>query len=539
MKLFMTMSGKPNEGVTLITPGSPVVATLEPAGSGPGGGSAVFVWWRPDGTGDAVTWAEVLALVDGRPDATIYADQVGDGVYNITTGPAALHGANFMSPLGSFIVITVADGAVLDELGGVFSTTLAFASTVLPPLTFSTAVESAVVRVYGEGQLSNSGPAPLAVVDGSSAAPVLAFILELGGFLSGGPTALIANVINVGACIVTVLGNQPNIVPLTDGSIGGDAGSFAQIVQDGSLPTPIPTTVLPLPGFSNLAIATDGGAGPTSFRPSGNIPLGCRYYNTDTSTQEFWNGSAWIQFALPDVFLTRIDHSVNAARVDSLYTVAPILRTRTSGGAAGGYNGAGTGNKSIMGCQVNSGSGVPLGSFGSLVYTYIDRQGGIEPAALPPFANLVLDVNGDGSAFKLLVIDPSFGPPALDNCVVTPNLDGTTTVTFTVPANNFLVVNGLETPPLPPGGPGFVPPTFAVTPLPPYGLPAAWQSASYSVAAILAAYPSARIIEGATGDGGMPAATTTLPLLIIAGSSDTNTEQAWQLTNVQFDGILV
>jgi hypothetical protein len=235
-------------------------------------------------------------------------------------------------------------------------------------------------------------------------------------------------------------------------------------------------------------------------------------------------------------FARRIDHSVNNARVDEIYTATPVLRANSAGNAAGGYNGGGVGNKCILGIDVGS---VPLASLVSIEYTFIDLNFGVEPSGSPPlpYLNLVLDMNGDGSAFKLASIDPSFGPPSLANCTVVTNLDGSKTVTFNASTNNLLVVNGVPVPPLPPGGPGFVPPTQTTNPVPPFGLPGAWQSASYSIAAILAAYPAARLHLGATGDGGMPKSpNVTLALMVILGDSTNQIEQAWLLSDVRFNG---
>ena len=239
-------------------------------------------------------------------------------------------------------------------------------------------------------------------------------------------------------------------------------------------------------------------------------------------------GGGGASFAFPG----RVDCSVNNARVAELYSAAPVLHTQPSVNAAGAYNGGGVGNKSIIGYRV--GNLLPLGSLVSLAWTWRDLNVATPSVPASCYANLILDVNGNGTAYKIGVVDPS-SLAVLDQGTTIALPDATFTHTWLAASNNLLIVNGLDVPPLPPGGPGFVPPTVPGAPL-----PAGWTSNSYSVAAILAAYPACRLAEASSLDGGLPKAPNTTPaFLLIAGDSTNARIKAFRLTGVAFNGALV
>lgn len=234
----------------------------------------------------------------------------------------------------------------------------------------------------------------------------------------------------------------------------------------------------------------------------------------------------------PDLFVKpdRIDCSVNAAYVEALYSDSPVLHARSGGNIAGGYNGGGAGNKCVIGFRV--GNLLPLTEFSGISYTWLD----LNPATpgLSVYANFVLDLNGDGSAFRIVVVDPA-SLAVLNNGTTVLNPDGSKTTTFDASTMNLLVVNGLPVPPLPPGGPGFVPPTVPGAPL-----PGGWVSNSYSISAILAAYPDCRFSEAASGDGGLPISPNVTPAFLLGtGDSGNQLIRAFRLSSVKFDGVLV
>jgi hypothetical protein len=173
---------------------------------------------------------------------------------------------------------------------------------------------------------------------------------------------------------------------------------------------------------------------------------------------------------------------------------------------------------------------MPLGDVKSFEYTWLDLNPATTGFAV--YVNLVIDVNGDGSAYKIGVVDPA-ALPALNIATTVTNPDGSFTTTWNAGAQNMLLVNGLLNPPLPPGGPGFVPPTVPGAPL-----PGGWPSNSYSVAAILAAYPNARLAQAASGDGGMPRSPNKTPALVLAtGDSGNQIIRAFRLSNVKLNGV--
>ena len=220
--------------------------------------------------------------------------------------------------------------------------------------------------------------------------------------------------------------------------------------------------------------------------------------------------------------LARGDFSVNSGRVENAWSDSPVLHTQTRGPlAAGGYNGGGTGSKSILGVDV--GNGLPLGSLVSLAWTWLDLVPYVA-SPLETYANLIVDLFGDGSVYKILVIDPA-SVAALNNGTTVVNLDGSRTTSITFASQWVLVV--LDVPGYPPGVP------LPVVNLNPVG---SWLSRSYRLADIAAAYPAAVLRRASSLDGGLPLATVTPAVLICAGDSGNNRIQAFRITAITFNG---
>jgi hypothetical protein len=239
---------------------------------------------------------------------------------------------------------------------------------------------------------------------------------------------------------------------------------------------------------------------------------------------------------------SRVDCSVNAAYVESPYSRTPVLHTRSSGQVAGGYNGGGTGNKTILGFRV--GNGLPLGQLQSIEYTWLDLNPAMSGFAT--YANLIIDVYGNGTAYKIAVIDPAT-PPGLNNGTTVSNPDGSHTTTWLGASNNVLIVNGLHVtefpppaPPPPAPSPPYVPPTAGPGLPPNFNFPGGWPGESYSIPAILAAFPNAKLAEASSGDGGLPRSPNTTPAFLLAtGDSNNQVIRAFLLSNVKFNGVVV
>jgi hypothetical protein len=233
-------------------------------------------------------------------------------------------------------------------------------------------------------------------------------------------------------------------------------------------------------------------------------------------------------------FQNRVDCSVNSAHVEAPYTVLPVLHAQSGGNTAGGYNGGGTGNKSILGFRV--GNGLSLSLLSSIEWTWLD----LNPATsgLPVYANLVIDVYGDGSVFKIGVIDPS-ALPVLNNGNTVLNLDGSRTTTWLGASDNILIVNGLSAA-VPAAGPPYVPPDVQGAAPPTYGFTGGWPASSYKLSTILGAYPNATLAEANSLDGGLPKSPNKTPaLLLVTGDSTNQIIRAFRLSNVRFNGALV
>jgi len=221
-------------------------------------------------------------------------------------------------------------------------------------------------------------------------------------------------------------------------------------------------------------------------------------------------------------FLNRGDFSVNKASVENAWSTTPVLKTQTGLNAAGGFNGGGTGNKSILGIDVANGA--LLATLVSVVYTWRP----LVPYVFTPFqpyVNLIVELGLPAPAgFKILVIDP-VALPALNTCTTVNNGDGTFTTTFLAAANFIQVVN--DVPGYPPGVPV---PAVNLAPL------GTWLNRSYTLASIVAAYPLAAFRRVSSLDGGLPVATITPAMMLIGGDSGNNRIEAWELINIQFNG---
>jgi hypothetical protein len=206
---------------------------------------------------------------------------------------------------------------------------------------------------------------------------------------------------------------------------------------------------------------------------------------------------------------------VNNAGVDGRYSDGSVvLRVGAGAHPVGGFTGGGTGNKTLMG--VKGFNALALGSLLSLAYTWTSVVGPVGPTWLPPgaaspvipFVNLVVDFNPAGpSDIRVLVVTDSGLGAAISAAIGTYTNNGSNLITHAwSAAQAVLIVNA---PPNP--VPGGVPPLVSVGP--------SWLQNAYSFAALVAANPTAILVDAFTADGGMPAGAVTPAVLLVSGDS--------------------
>lgn len=224
-------------------------------------------------------------------------------------------------------------------------------------------------------------------------------------------------------------------------------------------------------------------------------------------------------------FPNRVDLSVNTAWVMDPYSPNPMLHTGTGGNAVNGFNGAGVGNKSILGFDV--GNGLPLGALANIDWNYQDLSPYIVQPWPKPFANLIIDLLGTNLLYVLAIIDPQANP-ALIMGTNTVNMDGTSTWAWNGATDAMLIV-GSDV--VSPAKPILLPPTHTVG--------VGFLNNSFSIATILATYPAATLRRASSLDGGMPRATVTPAFMLVEGDSANNRNINVRLGPVHFNGVAV
>jgi hypothetical protein len=271
-----------------------LAAKIAPSPGG-GGGTPSRIVWRPDGTGTAATWAEVMALIT-EPGMQIWVDQIG-GVYDVPANatPYEMQNAYFESPIDAGITIHILDGATIQRLAGHEGTVILEGNgTVNPALILLEEATGAPVPYRMRGfasQLVNLGSVPMVSLPNGT----------IGLLIVDGPCFMLGTGASVfeqnGLALLVVSTNAEQTQPIGNGSVGGDVTAVQQLVQDGTYLQGAPTIPAFLGQFFNSAAGTSGGGGPTALRPVpflfGAIPQGCRYWDTDQSTEVVWNGTDW------------------------------------------------------------------------------------------------------------------------------------------------------------------------------------------------------------------------------------------------------
>jgi len=234
------------------------------------------------------------------------------------------------------------------------------------------------------------------------------------------------------------------------------------------------------------------------------------------------------------VFPNRIDLSVNNANVDNAQSASPVMTTRTGTSAVGAYNGDGTGNKAIFGIQ--GFDMMPLSALASLEITW-HQNAAENPAnylAMEVYMNLVIELGAPAPpGFRIFVVGNTNAPQI---CFTSTSLGG----------GRFNYVWN-ATPPIPPNGPNAVqvvgpvsPGTLAgVAPLNVVPPGTIWQSQVFSIADILAVYPSARLRDASSGDGGLPKTTVTPAVMLITGDSGNTIMVSRLIEQIKLNGAII
>lgn len=258
-------------------------------------GAQPRIVWRSDGTGDAITWADVMAKLGTQIAVEIFSDQVLP--LDIPAGVYDMNGAHFA---GTFQVqINLEDGAQLANLDGgiVGGINLIGNANTIPHLTFPDQLGKnpggpIVFPTSGfDGTISNLGSTPFF----ETPPPGIIYLFTINDgvfafFESGGPIFSLVG----GALIVIMVG----VLQCSNDTIAGDASSLIIFINEGNVQVPPPSFSAFLGTFSNAPIGTNGNAGPTEFRPTGllePVPDGCRYFDTDERRQMYWDATnnAW------------------------------------------------------------------------------------------------------------------------------------------------------------------------------------------------------------------------------------------------------
>jgi hypothetical protein len=256
---------------------------------------SVDVLWKPDGTGDVRTWAEVMTLVRGvKKPVTIFV-QTGSGTYSIPVGTYEMHGSEFVQfTLGAFAEIECADGVVLRNLGSVTGCGLRVRPTTGPAFEFDPpAGGPAILRVGFNGLIANEGSVP-ALEIGAGGGVVFAI---QGVGMATSSTAPLIHCSNDTTFALIALYTTTQIELPSALVITGTPAIPLIVLHAGASPEFPHFSGWGGAGVLNNPSTVSGGSGPTANRPVAAIspvPVGCMYFDTDLGEPVWWDGVAWL-----------------------------------------------------------------------------------------------------------------------------------------------------------------------------------------------------------------------------------------------------
>jgi len=165
-----------------------------------------------------------------------------------------------------------------------------------------------------------------------------------------------------------------------------------------------------------------------------------------------------------------------------------------------GFHGGGAGNKSMLGTDFID--DMALGDLTSFSVRYGLRTAGNDHALNRPYVNVLIDVNGDGSLYKIGVFDAHSNPSL--NLLTEISEAGATEHEYLrswIGAGKIKIVNELA---------GVVPVV---------NLGPGWLNKVFTISDILAVYPDAKLVRAFPADGGLPADLTLPALWLVVGDS--------------------
>lgn len=304
------------------TPGGYAFEAIPEPFSAIAGPSQPRIIWRPDGTGDARTWAEVVALIGAKPGCHIYVDDQTEDAYHVTTGVWHVHLAVFEAPVvGIPITVAFDDGSTVDSLAGATGqVVLAWAPTGPGSLTWNDGTQIPTLTLTNFASAQNNGTS--AVMHVPQAAFILQDVSGVAGNGSGVPFIDLGSV--AGAVLVTL---REGAVLTNDWLSGGTGGAALVFITDGSLSA---DTYPTMPGYGGSifvqALTTNGASGDGGKQPASTpnpVPIGCVFYNTDLRRFQYYDdtfgSSAW--HTMPLTLAKVVNHDVGTLNAASATTV--------------------------------------------------------------------------------------------------------------------------------------------------------------------------------------------------------------------------
>jgi hypothetical protein len=235
----------------------------------------------------------------------------------------------------------------------------------------------------------------------------------------------------------------------------------------------------------------------------------------------------------------RRNHSVNGASVEDFSGAfpSPVLRTNTTVNNPGAFNGGGAGNKAIFGHWLAA--PLALSAFASMELDY-ERITPEITGLVSPYLNALVEFDPIGNPGVLSVLVFAEPDNALNTGTFTPLGPPNQFRSVWTPGANYIQIandKGMGPPSLPPPTPLAGPATVPVTQGPPQ--PANWNDHDYTVANLLIAYPAARIVNGSSGDGGLPQSTPTAAFMVLLGDSGFTKQNAARILDWRLNGVSI